>query len=160
MVVRSILFVENQTGRFGTLLLYHLSMGCWMSRTLYESVDYKPIKLPWNPHFLSPKKWGPILNFVDQVGLILLIAGVLVCLGISIKIRLIGQMLLGMPVKYKDCVGKLEPPPSYRFLMAKWRWMMNDDFDHMSLVLDNYMKWCLKPPTFWGTICHRLTWLL
>eukprot|EP00435_Cladocopium_sp_Y103_P042699 s1207_g11.t2 len=40
-------------------------------------------------YFLSN---GPILNFVDQVGLILLIAGVLVCLGISIKIRLIGQM--------------------------------------------------------------------
>ena len=101
-------------------------MGCWMSRTLYESVDDKPIKLPWNPHLLSPKKWGPILNFVDQVGLILLIAGVLVCLGISIKIRLIGQMLLGMPVKYKDCVGKLEPPPSYRFFNGKME--MNDEW--------------------------------
>jgi len=54
-----------------------------------------------------------------------LIAGVLVCLGISIKIRLIGQMLLGMPVKYKDCVGKLEPPPSYRFFNGKM--VMNDE---------------------------------
>ncbi|CAL1144216.1 unnamed protein product [Cladocopium goreaui] len=52
-------------------------------------------------YFLSN---GPILNFVDQVGLILLIAGVLVCLGISIKIRLIGQMRWTLAKKFFESV--------------------------------------------------------
>lgn len=35
---------------------------------------------------------GPLLGLLDQVGLVLLIAGVVIFLGICIKIRLIGQM--------------------------------------------------------------------
>ena len=42
--------------------------------------------------FLFPR--GAFLNFTAQVGLVLLIAGILVSLGIFIKMQLIGQMIV------------------------------------------------------------------
>ncbi|CAK9070913.1 unnamed protein product [Durusdinium trenchii] len=49
-------------------------------------------------------KTGPLLGLLDQVGLVLLIAGVVIFLGICIKIRLIGQMRWTFATKFFNSV--------------------------------------------------------
>ena len=126
----------------------HRSGWCFPMKTSHD------IPMTSHPHEI-PSEWGPILNFVDQVGLILLIAGVLVCLGIFIKIRLIGQMLLGL-VKAALIVSEHWSLP--QVIVSEWEtgdewWMI---ILSISCFGQLYIKWCFKPPTFGGTIFQTI----
>eukprot|EP00434_Breviolum_minutum_P003555 symbB.v1.2.003128.t1/scaffold128.1/size312424/2 len=57
---------------------------------------------------------GAFLNFTDQVGLVLLIAGILVSLGIFIKMQLIGQMRWTFAKKFFDAVMAMPIPGAER----------------------------------------------